>query len=173
MSNSKTLAPLNIFSCSWTFWKACNELFNFHVDHFSWIKIDLGDKWPWSWQKKVLKTLRNFSKCLEKIQILTFVDFFWYSWFLMIKLNNLKCLDDEKFWFPKLTKKSQSLTLSGRLTFCLMIQNFHYQSIMVLEMSWAKKLGQDDVLEPLRSCPKPLGHALNQKSMVHFLQSKP
>ena len=105
MSNSKTLVPLNIFSCSWTFWKACNEISNFHVEHFSWIKLDLGDKWPWSWQKKCWKTLRNFSKCLEKIQILTFCWLFWYFWFLMIKLNNLKYLDDEKFWIPKLTKK--------------------------------------------------------------------
>ena len=123
--------------------------------------------------KKVLLTLRNFSKCLEKIQILTFVDFFLI---FLIFDDQIEQFEMPWWWeilISKVDQKSQSLTLSGQLTFCLMIQNFHYQSIMVLEMSWVKELGQDDVLEPLRSCLKPLGHALNQKSMVHCLQSKP
>ena len=54
-----------------------------------------------------------------------------------------------------------------------MIQNFHYQSTMVLEMSWAKKLGQDDVLKPLRSCPKPLGHALIKSQWYTFFSQNP
>ena len=73
----------------------------------------------------------------------------------------------------KVDKKKSKFDLSGQLTFCLMIQNFHYQSSMVLEMSWAKKLGQDDVLEPLRSCPKPLGHALIKSQWYTFFSQNP
>ena len=73
----------------------------------------------------------------------------------------------------KVDQKSQSLTLSGQLTFYLMIQNFHYQSTMVLEMSWAMELGQDDVLKPLRSCPKPLGHALIKSQWYAFFSQNP
>ena len=141
MPNSKTLAPLNIFSCSWKFWKACNEISNFHVDHFSWIKLDLGDKWPWSWWKKCWKTLRNFSKCLEKFQILTFVDFFLIS---LIFYDQIEQFEMPWWWeilISKVDQKKSKFDLSGQLTFCLMIQNFHYQSTMVLEMYWAKKLG--------------------------------
>ena len=73
----------------------------------------------------------------------------------------------------KVDQKGQSLTLSGQLTFYLLIQNFHYQSTMVLEMSWTKKLGQDDVLKPLRSCPKPLGHALIKKQWYTSFSQNP
>ena len=56
-----------ITSCSskllrwdWWLWKAEMSLFNFDVHHLYWFILEVGEKCPWSWDKKSVKHLEIF-----------------------------------------------------------------------------------------------------------------
>ena len=92
----KALARQSVFASSWKFWKACNKAYNFHVLSFSWIKMDLGEKWPWKWWKTCKNVLEIFSKCKKIFKFWLFVGFFTNFDFLRSWWNILNALMIEK-----------------------------------------------------------------------------
>ena len=48
---------------SWTFWKACNVLYNSYLNWFWRLPLELYEKVPWSWVKILTKLGQNFTKC--------------------------------------------------------------------------------------------------------------
>ena len=98
----KSLARQSFFASSWTFWKACNKTYNFHVLSFFWIQMDLGEKWPRKWEKTMFLNTWKFFLCVRKNSnldfLLTFSHFliFYDHWWIIWNIFMI-----EKVWFWK------------------------------------------------------------------------
>ena len=52
----------NDLGSSWTFWKACNMLYNLSLKWILRYLLELGEKYPWSWVKNLPKLGQIFTK---------------------------------------------------------------------------------------------------------------
>ena len=51
-----------ILESSWTFWKACNVIYNSSLKLISRFLLELGERFPWSWVQNLPKLGQNFTK---------------------------------------------------------------------------------------------------------------
>ena len=51
-----------ILESSWTFWKACNILYNTYLKFILRYLLELGETFPWSWVQNLPELGQNFTK---------------------------------------------------------------------------------------------------------------
>ena len=130
------------------------------------IVLNCGEKMSWNNEINMCrKTLRKISKSC-KVWFLIFLISWWSNFIFWMSWWNV--IFETQIW-----SKSQSLTFQCTVDFFHQLTKFHLSIHWSREMNWNMWLGQNDVLEFLRSCFKPISHVLDQKSKIGHSQSKP